>query len=329
MQPTLMDWLRCPRTGQRLELHDAVWADGRIESGSLRTADGGASYPIRGFIPRFVPESTYADSFGLQWNAFRRTQLDSHSGRAISATRFWKATGWSPPQLAGRRVLDVGCGAGRFAEIALDAGADVVALDYSTAVDAAYENLRRFPHVHVVQADIYHLPFAPRTFGFVYALGVLQHTPDVEAAFAALPPMLAPGGRLCVDFYMRTWRTALTPYYWMRPLTKRLPRQRLFAAVQRAVPVLLPIRRSIGRIPGVGAYLKRMVPVADYHGVLPLDDRQLMEWALLDTFDWLSPEHDHPQRAATVRRWFETAGVQEIEVLKAGHLVGRGSIAAA
>jgi len=82
-------------------------------------------------------------------------------------------------------------------------------------------------------------------------------------------------------------------------------------------------------VPGVGAYLKRLMPVADYDGVLPLDERQLAEWALLDSFDWLAPEYDHPQRAATVRRWLERAGVQEIEVLKAGHLVGRGSIAGA
>jgi SAM-dependent methyltransferase len=248
------------------------------------------------------------------------TRSAARSSTAIPAIRF-------PRRASGRRP--VGCGAGRFAEVALEAGAHVFAVDYSTAVDAARENLHRFAGVHVLQADLHHLPFAPRTFDFVYALGVLQHTPDVQAAFAALPPMAAPGGRLCVDFYMRTWRTALTPYYWMRPLTKRLPKDRLFAVLERAVPMMLPIRRRVARVPGVGAYLKRLMPVADYDGVLPLDERQLAEWALLDSFDWLAPEYDHPQRAATVRRWLERAGVQEIEVLKAGHLVGRGSIAGA
>jgi SAM-dependent methyltransferase len=329
MQPAILDWLRCPRTRQPLEMRDARWTGGRVESAILSTVDGTASYPVRGFIPRFVPGATYADSFGLQWNLFRRTQLDSHSGHPISAARFWSATGWSAAQLAGRRVLDAGCGAGRFAEIALAAGAHVVALDCSTAVDAAYENLRHFPNLPVVHGDVYRLPFAPRTFDFVYALGVLQHTPDVPGAFAALPPMVAPGGRLCVDVYMRTWRTALNPYYWMRPLTTRVPRHRLFAVLQRAVPVMLPIRRRIARVPAVGACVKRLIPVADYHGVLPLDERQLTEWALLDTFDWLAPAYDRPQRPATIRRWLETAGVQDVEVLKAGHLVGRGSIAGA
>jgi hypothetical protein len=67
-----------------------------------------------------------------------------------------------------------------------------------------------------------------------------------------------------------------------------------------------------------------MVPVANYCGVLPLSPTQLREWALLDTFDWLSPAYDNPQTAATVRQWLERAGLSEIEVLKAGHLVGRG-----
>ena len=329
MHSDLLERLRCPQTGQTLELHDARLVDGRVESAILRTADGRASYPVRGFIPRFVPESNYADNFGMQWNHFRQTQLDSHSGHPISATRFWNATSWSPTELAGQWILDVGCGSGRFAEVALEAGARVVALDYSSAVDAAYANLRGYPHLHVVQGDVYHLPFARRSFRFVYSLGVLQHTPDVHAAVAALPPMLVPGGRLCVDFYARTWRTALLPYYWLRPLTKRLPKDRLFAFLQRTVPVMLPISRLFGRVPRVGKYLKRVVPVADYYGMLPLDDRQLAEWALLDTFDWLSPEYDNPQSAATVRRWLETAGVTNIEVLKVDHLVGRGSSAAA
>ena len=329
MHPSLVCRLRCPQTGQGLQLRDAHLVDGRVESALLQTEDGAMSYPVRGFIPRFVPQSNYADNFGMQWNLFRQTQLDSHSGQAISATRFWRATGWSREEVAEQWMLDVGCGSGRFAEVALGAGAHVVALDYSNAVDAAYRNLRRFPNVHVIQGDVYHLPLARQSFPFVYSLGVLQHTPDVHAAFAALPPMLGPAGRLCVDFYARTWRTALLPYYWLRPFTKRMPKDRLFAFLQRAVPVMLPMSRFLGQVPGAGQYLKRIVPVADYFGTLPLDERQLAEWALLDTFDWLAPEYDHPQTAATVRRWLEQAGIQNIEVLKLDHLVGRGSAAGA
>ncbi len=92
--------------------------------------------PIIGGIPRFVRQESYAESFGFQWNRFRQTQLDSHSGRDISRDRFLTATGWQPESLAGKTVLDAGCGAGRFAEIALSFGATVFAVDYSRAVEA-------------------------------------------------------------------------------------------------------------------------------------------------------------------------------------------------
>ncbi len=299
--------------------------DRRIRHATLVSDDGGQRYQVREFIPRFVPASNYADSFGLQWHKFRQTQLDSFSGQPISAQRFWKATGWRAGELCGAWVLDVGCGAGRFAEIALNAGAKVVALDYSSAVDACLQNLSDRPNLHVVQGDIYALPLARGMFPFVYSLGVLQHTPDVERAFAALPPMLVPGGRLCVDFYERSWKSALLPKYWLRPFTRRLPQDRLFALCERLVPALLPVSRALSRVPRVGRTLRRVVPVANYEGELPLSPTQLREWALLDTFDWLAPQYDNPQTASAVRRWLEHSGLLAVEVLKAGHLTARGT----
>jgi 2-polyprenyl-3-methyl-5-hydroxy-6-metoxy-1,4-benzoquinol methylase len=323
---SLLELLRCPVSGQRLRLATAQAPDDEVAEGWLLSSDGCHRYPIRRSIPRFVPESNYADSFGMQWNRFSRTQLDSHSGHPISARRFWTATGWSAREMAGKWVLDVGCGAGRFAEVALQAGAKVVALDYSTAVDACHGNLAHHPDLHVIQGDIYSLPLASGRFAFVYSLGVLQHTPDVGRAFAALPPMVQSGGRLCVDFYEKSWKSRLLPKYWLRPLTRHVPRARLFAAVERLVPALLPLSRALSQVPGIGRQLKRLVPVANHFGELPLDPQQQMEWALLDTFDWLSPQFDQPQTSVTVREWLERAGLVDVEVLKAGHLVGRGRV---
>jgi SAM-dependent methyltransferase len=256
---------------------------------------------------------------------FRETQLDSKSGQSISAERFWASTGWTPAALEGQWVLDCGCGAGRFAEVALGAGARVVALDYSTAADAAYANLKHHPNLHVVQADIYSLPFAPGTFPFVYSLGVLQHTPDVEKAFKALPPMVAQGGKMCADFYEMTWKHRLLPRHFLRPFTTRMNKRRLFELCEKWVPGLLSLSQRVGMIPRVGRVLKRAVPVADYTGRYPLTQHQLEEWALLDTFDWLSPEYDQPQQQDDVRRWVLSAGFDETAVLKAGFMVVRAS----
>lgn len=325
MHSDLVDLLRCPWTGEQLELESAQLDGSRIRSGWLVSRESRQRYPIREFIPRFVPESNYADNFGMQWNLFRQTQLDSHSGQSISSERFWRATGWTPASMRGQWVLDCGCGAGRFAEVALGAGAKVVALDYSSAAHACYANLSHHPNLHVVQGDIYALPFVRCFFPFVYSLGVLQHTPDVKRAFASLAPMVAPGGKLCADFYEMTWKHRLLPRHFLRVFTTRMSKQRLFALCRRWVPPLLSVSQRLGRIPRIGRLLVRGMPVADYTGLYPLDQQQLEEWALLDTFDWLSPKYDQPQKRNDVAQWIESAGFGESAVLKAGFMVVRGA----
>jgi hypothetical protein len=71
--------------------------------------------------------------------------------------------------------------------------------------------------------------------------------------------------------------------------------------------------------------LSRLVPVANYRGILPLNDTQLSEWALLDTFDWFAPRYDRPQTAATLRSWLESMPLERVEVFRADHLTGRAT----
>lgn len=323
MKRELIDILRCPKTGQLLIPEEIEVIDDEIKTGWLVSEDKQHRYLIKNFIPRFVPESNYADNFGMQWNMFRQTQLDSFAGQTISTERFWKSTTWKPEELKGKWVLDCGCGAGRFAEVALNAGAKLVALDYSSAVDACYENLKHHPNLFMVQGDIYSLPFEKGFFPYVYSLGVLQHTPDVAMAFAALPEMLADKGFLCVDFYEKNFKSKLLPKYWLRPVTKKMDKEKLFMLLQKWVPRLWPVSNALGTIPLIGKFLKRIVPIANYKGILPLSETQLKEWALLDTFDWLAPEFDNPQNTKTLLKWMNDAKLQKIEVLKVVHLVGR------
>jgi len=310
----LLEILRCPRSGQRLN----------HKEGFLISEDRKHIYPIKKEIPRFVPESNYSDNFGLQWNIFARTQLDSYSGHAISANRFWKSTAWDPLKMKGKWVLDAGCGSGRFAEIALATGANVVALDYSSAIDACWNNLKENQNLYVVQANIYEAPFAPNSFDYVYSLGVLQHTPDVKNAFSALPPLVVKGGGFCVDLYEKSVKKLFHPKSWIRPLTKKINKNVLFKVVKKNVPFLLRLSQTIGRVPLVGKIIKKIVPVANYEDIYPLSKKQLEEWAVLDTFDWLSPVYDNPQKPSTLVTWMQDSEMQEIEVVKAGHLVARG-----
>jgi SAM-dependent methyltransferase len=325
MRRQLLKLLCCPKCQGDLELTATNESIDDVESGQLKCVLCAMSYPVQQHIPRFVEAENYARNFGIQWNLYRKTQLDSHAGQPISRERFFRSTGWRPEELSGKWVLDVGCGAGRFSEIVLSCGANVVSLDYSLAVEACYANLKHNENSYIIQGNIYEMPFRPGQFDFVYCLGVLQHTPDVKRAFMALPAHLREGGRLAVDVYTKQWLNILWPKYWIRPITKRLSSAMQFSLVKFLVTLFLPISIAVGRIPYLGRKLRYAFPVANYDGILSLTKSQHREWSLLDTFDMLAPMYDYPQSATTLTQWFTDCEFKNIEVFRSGHLVGRGT----
>src|SRR5687768_1026924 len=112
--------LRCSACASELTVEGERESQGEIEQGALVCAGCRRAVPIVRFIPRFAPPENYSASFGFQWQRFRTTQLDSHTGVPISRTRFLNQSNWRPADLNGALVLDAGCGAGRFAEVALE-----------------------------------------------------------------------------------------------------------------------------------------------------------------------------------------------------------------
>jgi len=64
--------------------------------------------------------------------------------------------------------------------------------------------------------------------------------------------------------------------------------------------------------------LTRFLPLVDLRTIpRHLPESEKREWALLDTFDMFSPEHDHPQRIESVARMFKRNGA---DVTFAGYL---------
>ena len=323
MDPTLAQILdsilASPQDGSPLSLV-------RDDKGDISgVTDGrGGLWRLSEGVVDFVGSDNYASNFGDQWSKFPKLQLDSFNGSTISHDRFWGATRIRPRDLEGKVVLDVGCGTGRFAEIALEAGAYVIALDYSKAAQVAAANLRKHARFFCVQANVYHLPFRPDSFDLVYCLGVLQHTPDVEKAFKSLTPVTKPGGRICVDYYWKRLRSMLTWKYAIRPVTSRMDEGRVYRALVRVHPALYAVSDLAARTPIIGKYLARFVPVVNYRNDHPeIGDEMLRAWSLLDTYDNWAPKYDQPQTASTVARWAKESGLIDIETEHVGHLVLR------
>ena len=279
----------------------------------------GHSYPVIRGIPRFVPSSNYADGFGFQWRKHATTQHDQFSGVPVSEERFFQETKW-PRNLTGESILEVGCGSGRFTSHALSTGAKVTSLDLSNAIDVNSEINGSHPNLQLVQADISRMPFPRRSFDRVFCLGVLQHTPNPELAFKQIASHVRPGGSLVVDVYdrreggLRFIEPFFRTYLWLRPITRRMNDATLYRWVATYVRTMWPVGRQIGRIPFVGAKLNKMLLIHDYRNRFALGEDRLLEWAILDAFDNLSPRYDQRQTLSTVKRWFRDLDYRHVEV---------------
>lgn len=269
------------------------------------------AYPITDGVPRFVAGAE-ATSFGVQWNAFRTEQLDSVTGTDISAARFWAETGWTATDLQGRWVLDAGCGAGRFLEIAAEAGAEVVGLDVSSAVDAAAASFASGTNVHLVQASVLALPFRSGAFDAAYCIGVVQHTPDPLGSVRALPRVVKKGGEVAITAYEHRQWTKLNGKYLIRPVTSRIPPKVLLSLIRACMPAAFPITNLLFRLPRLGRYLQFAIPIANYVDEDRLTPAQRYRWAILDTFDMLAPRFDAPQPETAVRRALADGGVARV-----------------
>jgi SAM-dependent methyltransferase len=113
----------------------------------------------------------------------------------------------------GRRVLDVGCGAGvdlaRFA----GAGARATGVDLSPrAIGLARQNLgQRGLAAALAVADGEALPFRSDSFDYVFAHGVVQYTADPRQLVTEVRRVLAPGGTAFFQVYnRRSWLNALS-----------------------------------------------------------------------------------------------------------------------
>lgn len=258
MKPFLEKLLKCPIT--KFPLTKIIFSenDGELIDGLLITKNG-IAYPVVNCIPRMLPDafdlfpefySKYQSelkniglkiknqshdsaeslkkrtqkTFGYQWNQFPDMVEQNRSlfmtNYSAVPTEFYK----------GKLGLDAGCGFGRHIYYAAELGAEMVGLDYSSAIDAAAEVTRGVKNIHLVQGDIYHPPFADDTFDFFYSFGVLHHLPDPLNGFCSLLSKVKKGGVAFVWLYGKQRKYLNAILESMRFISKRLP-----------MPILKPI----------------------------------------------------------------------------------------
>ncbi|MES2710852.1 MAG: bifunctional 2-polyprenyl-6-hydroxyphenol methylase/3-demethylubiquinol 3-O-methyltransferase UbiG [Pseudomonadota bacterium] len=136
-------------------------------------------------------------------------------------------TGWVAARaggLAGKRVLDVGCGAGLASEAFARMGAEVVGMDAAPEALAAAR-----PHAEAGGLTIDYREGGPEDladgdrFDVVVALEVIEHVEARAAFIAALARAVAPGGVLVMSTLNRTPRAFLMAKLGAEYLLRLLP----------------------------------------------------------------------------------------------------------
>ena len=276
---TNWDFLRDPLTQTALHWDAAT---------EMLRSEHGAAIPLRNGIPRFVSDEHLA-SFGRQWNQYEVAHEDEDQAT------FQVKAGVQLEELRGLKVLDAGCGGGRYCLQAGQAGAEVWGADHTHAVDKAAQLCAKLPNVHFVQADLKQLPFPEQSFDFVFSIGVMHHDANTRMVFEAVARMVKPGGRMAVWLYRRNqwWQELLNN--WLRARTTRmkpeaLERWCLWGAWLGSIPL---VKQSLNKIINFSHHPNR-------------------ENRICDTFDWYAPVYQHHHTITELRNWFDAAGFGQL-----------------
>ena len=164
------------------------------------------------------------------------------------------------------RVLDVGCGTGRFTARLEASGATVVGLDLDPAMlDIASARTRG----RLILGDAHSIPVGDGTFDRTVAMTLCEFTDDPVTVFAELARVTRPGGRIVVG-------ALNTRSPWGLRWRRRLRRAPWSGAHFLSGPRLLALARPFGRVsissvlyaPGAFARLETLGPIFERLGRL-------------------------------------------------------------
>jgi len=331
--------LCCPECGGGLRCAAEEGSGDRIETGLLHCACGGR-FPIIGGIPRVLPRDALGPVHAEHEEFFRQhpeLQLGAASHPRNDSLRTSRAFGdewrrfpeihhiherifhWyfegQPVEWPRLRVLDAGCGMGRWLHFARLQGAQVVGMDVSLAIEIAAS--RDADDCDFVQSDLRRPPFAPQTFDFVYSLGVIHHLEEPLVGVRALARLLRPGGELRLYVYRTleaepAWKRAvLAAVTAVRRLTTRLPYPAVHAMAWLIAATVTPLflwPHRILRRSGSGARLTRELPLVHYADVP-------FRMLVAEQFDRLVAPIEGRFRREDVEGWLRDAGLAVVAML--------------
>lgn len=318
MKYEYLEFLCCPECKSDMTLKSTKENNEKVKEGLLECTNCKAQFEVKNYIPRFVSQKGYADSFGNQWKAFAKSQIDTDLIKE-SSLRFDTEIGWSSVELENSTVLEIGSGAGRFIEVISSKRVSlVIGMDITDAVDASQENIGHKENVFFIQGDIFKSPIKNNSMDFAYSIGVLHHTPDPKEAFYNMVDLVKDFGGIGLSLYEISlysrpnrnslkvssmellWALNMWRVEFFRIFTTRIPDNIMIAYCKTIIPIL----HSINKIPILNIF-RYLLPSTCYR-------RLPVEWSMVDTMDTYSTKIVHQYRGKNIFQWFLSLGLEKI-----------------
>src|SRR3989344_998354 len=313
MRPEHAEHLVDPITKEPLQLAIHQQVGKHVMSGVLRSARN--EYKITNGIPRLLPPDTAhtssfqahqqknAHSFAYEWNNIYRENTYEKQNFLHFLNPFVREQ-----DLAGKKLLDVGCGSGRFTKQAALAGAKVViGTDHGQSVEAAFALTSDLPNACIVQADIYHMPINAWA-DVAFSIGVLHHLPEPEQGFRQLPVTVRSGGQVLIWVYNRRRNfRAVYIFETLRRITRHIPKPLLYRlgyAPAAGVHILNQITLGLQELGRSKA--ARKIPFA-YYAHFPFSMK------VNDAFDVFATPKSNYYYVEEIAAWFSHANLARIK----------------
>lgn len=301
MNKKFLDILCDPSSKEKLKLTVRHQDGEDVISGELYSSTN--VYKIINGIPRFVSDEGYSQNFGWQWNKWAKVQFDDENiGKPMenyTKNMFQTITEFNEEDLNGKLVLDIGCGSGRFTDVAIRFGATVVSVDYSSAIDVAYKNTKSQNSLFI-QCDALNLPFKENVFDFAFSIGVLHHTPNPKIGVNEAYRVIKKKGKFAISVYSKESNYTLPSVKLWRFIFKKL--SKLFSYFPALIYSRLfgTLNHFIGRI-----NVKLTYPIKLFFPTVVLKD---LRWSILDTFDSVTTSYQSGHTIYEVYNWFQDTG---------------------
>ena len=265
-------------------------------------------------------EDSYTKNFGKQWRNYNKVQIDSFNNFKISKNFLKKIIFSEIEYLKGKNILEIGCGAGRFTEYLAPLSNICVSTDLSSSI--YYNVAKNSKNLFLVKADFLKLN-SKKKFDVVICRGVLQHTPNPLQSILKLYEFIDKKGIVFFDIYSMPKIGFLHPkYFFWRPLIKKFFTYENFEIfLKKNIKILLYIKRKIKYVFFNSNFISDIfIPVWDYKDKLILNEKQLEDWAILDTLDGIYAKYDNPINNKKLLKFLKKNNINLLKINKIGNI---------